>query len=69
MNAKKYLEDMGIDIKRFIEIPTDNEATGKAIMLSDLLEEYHETKVKNLGLFGVTKRSELLSFIREKNRY
>ena len=46
MNAKDFLKDLRININRFVTIETDVDEKGTAIMLYDLLESYHEAKLK-----------------------
>jgi len=53
MTAKEYLLDIGFDDTHLPELFNDDDKSNYQI--AELMESYHQAKVKNLGLFSVSK--------------
>ena len=59
MTAKEFIvETYPVTAKDF-----ENKECAGLHDIAYICEKYHESKVKNLGLFSVSKRSELLKFL------
>lgn len=67
MTAKEYLLDIGFDDAHLPELFNDDDKSNYQI--TELMEAYHQAKLKLLGIGGVSNRSKLLIATIEKARY
>ena len=58
MTAKEYLLDIGFDDAHLPELFNNDDKS--YYQITELMEEYHQSKLKLLGIGGVSQQRELL---------
>ena len=66
MTAKEYLLDIGFDDAHLPELFNNDDKS--YYQITELMEEYHQAKLKLLGIGGVVGQSEQLKYLFEKHK-